>query len=290
MLMQQLDASAGAANAKRAGAAPRLDHCAPRASRPSACAPARHHPGAAGAITSLRLAAESSPTARARLPVPTTAGTALPNVNLQSRKRSIRRSHLRAASSTSRSRCTTRDSAVPDPLLVGCFGFGPAACCEPPDHCDADRLSPTTPCQSASTTPKRPTSCRACTASRADRRASGTAAAGARALAAHLIGRNLPQIQFRARCSRRHPAVCRRPSPAFVRAVAKLHAQSPVRARQPPARMHAPPDDCGHSCRADRPACAGFRCASASGERRPRTTQQGQRSAERRTCPTPSSC
>lgn len=75
LLLQLIDALA----AVLSNAAPRLD--ALRAAcrqTDSACTHARQRPGAAGAITSLRLAEEILADARARLPVPTTAGTALP--------------------------------------------------------------------------------------------------------------------------------------------------------------------------------------------------------------------
>jgi LemA protein len=80
LLLQQLDALAPVL----ANAAPRLDALRAACQQAeSACAHARQRPGAVGAITSLRLAEEILADARARLPVPTTAGTNLPGLSAQ---------------------------------------------------------------------------------------------------------------------------------------------------------------------------------------------------------------
>jgi len=84
LLLQQLDALAPVLASASAQAAPRLDSLRAACQQAeSACAHARLRPGAAGAITSLRLAEEILADARARLPVPTTAGTTLPELRAQ---------------------------------------------------------------------------------------------------------------------------------------------------------------------------------------------------------------
>ena len=84
LLLQQLDALAPVLASASAQAAPRLDALRAACQQAeNACAHARSRPGAAGAITSLRLAEEILGEARARLPVPTTAGTALPELRVQ---------------------------------------------------------------------------------------------------------------------------------------------------------------------------------------------------------------
>lgn len=84
LLLQQLDALAPVLASASAQAAPRLDALRAACQQAeSACAHARLRPGAAGAITSLRLAEEILTDARARLPVPTMAGTALPELRTQ---------------------------------------------------------------------------------------------------------------------------------------------------------------------------------------------------------------
>ena len=81
LLLQQLDALAPVLANASAQAAPRLDALRAACQQAeNACAHARTRPGAAGAITSLRLAEAILGEARARVPVPTTAGTALPEL------------------------------------------------------------------------------------------------------------------------------------------------------------------------------------------------------------------
>ena len=84
LLLQQLDALVPVLATASAQAAPRMDALRAACQQAeSACAHARLHPGAMGAITSLSLAEEILTDARARLPVPTTAGTALPELRAQ---------------------------------------------------------------------------------------------------------------------------------------------------------------------------------------------------------------
>ncbi|HWH82462.1 MAG TPA: LemA family protein [Burkholderiaceae bacterium] len=115
--------------------APLLAHAAPRietlraacAQVEAACAHARVRPGAAGAITSLRLADAILAEARARLPIPSTPGSDLAALNLQ----------LQATDATLAFARRQFDAAVtdynhavrqfPTVLLVGLFGFRGAA-------------------------------------------------------------------------------------------------------------------------------------------------------------------
>jgi LemA protein len=80
LLLEQIDALAPVL----ANAAPRLDALRAACQQAqSACDHAKQRPGAVGAITSLRLAEQILAEARARLPVPTTAGTTLPALSVQ---------------------------------------------------------------------------------------------------------------------------------------------------------------------------------------------------------------
>jgi LemA protein len=124
LLLELLDALAP----MLANAAPRIETLrAACAQVEAACAHARVRPGAAGAITSLRLADTIVAEARARLPVPSTPGSALATLNLQ----------LQATDATLAFARRQFDAAVdeynhavrqfPTVLLVGLFGFRRAA-------------------------------------------------------------------------------------------------------------------------------------------------------------------
>jgi LemA protein len=110
MLMQQLDALA-----------PVLANASALAE--NACAHARLHPGAAGAITSLRLAEEILTDARARLPVPTTAGTALPELRLQLATIDTTLAFARGQFNESVAVYNHAIRQFPTRLLAGLFGF-----------------------------------------------------------------------------------------------------------------------------------------------------------------------
>ena len=80
LLQQQLDALAPVLP----NAGPRIDALRAACQQvETACAHARQHPGAVGAITSLRLADEILSDARARLPVQSAAGVDLTTLNAQ---------------------------------------------------------------------------------------------------------------------------------------------------------------------------------------------------------------
>lgn len=111
-----------------AAAAPRLDALRAACQQgAAACAHARVRPGAAGAITSLRLAEDILSDARARLPVQSGVGTELAALNTQ----------LLAADSTLAFARQLFNAAVveynaavaqfPTVLIVGLFGFRAAA-------------------------------------------------------------------------------------------------------------------------------------------------------------------
>ena len=123
-LLQLLDALAPAL----ANAAPRIEALrAACVQVEAACAHARVRPGAAGAITSLRLADAILGEARSRLPVPSTPGSELAALNAQ----------LQATDATLAFARKQFDAAVidynhavhqfPTLLLVGLFGFRGAA-------------------------------------------------------------------------------------------------------------------------------------------------------------------
>jgi LemA protein len=115
--------------------APAMTHAAPRIEAlraacvqlEAACAHAKLRPGAAGAVTSLRLADEILAEARARLPVHSAPGSSLAALNAR----------LQASDATLAFARRQFDEAVieynravmqfPTLLLVGLFGFRPAA-------------------------------------------------------------------------------------------------------------------------------------------------------------------
>ena len=120
LLLQLLDALA----AVLVNAAPRLDALRAACGQlDTACATARQRPGAAGAITSLRLADAILDEARARLPVPSAPGSELAGLAAQ----------LQASDATLAFARRQFDAAVieynravrqfPTVLLVGLFGF-----------------------------------------------------------------------------------------------------------------------------------------------------------------------
>ena len=124
MLMQQLDALAPVLANASALASPRLDALRAACQQAeSACAHARLHPGAAGAITSLRLAEEILTDARARLPVPTTAGTALPELRLQLATIDTTLAFARGQFNEAVAVYNHAIRQFPTRLLAGLFGF-----------------------------------------------------------------------------------------------------------------------------------------------------------------------
>ena len=124
LLLQQLDALVPVLASASAHAAPRLD--ALRAAclqAEGACTHARLHPGAKGAITSLRLAEEILTDARARLPVPTIAGTALPELRVQLAATDTTLAFARRQFNESVQVYNHAIRQFPTRLLAGLFGF-----------------------------------------------------------------------------------------------------------------------------------------------------------------------
>ena len=124
LLLQQLDALSPVLANASAQAAPRLDALRAACQQAeNACAHARQRPGAAGAITSLRLAEEILSDARARLPVPTTAGTTLPELRAQLATIDTTLSFARGQFNTSVQVYNHAIRQFPTRLLAGLFGF-----------------------------------------------------------------------------------------------------------------------------------------------------------------------
>jgi LemA protein len=124
LLLQQLDALAPVLANATAQAAPRLDALRAACQQAeSACAHARLRPGALGAITSLRLAEEILGDARARLPVPTTAGTTLPELRAQLATIDTTLSFARRQFNESVEVYNHAIRQFPTRLLAGLFGF-----------------------------------------------------------------------------------------------------------------------------------------------------------------------
>jgi LemA protein len=124
LLLQQLDALAPVLASASAQAAPRLDALRAACTQAeSACAHARLRPGAAGAITSLRLAEEILGEARARVPVPTMAGTALPELRTQLAAVDTTLSFARRQFNESVEVYNHAIRQFPTRVLAGLFGF-----------------------------------------------------------------------------------------------------------------------------------------------------------------------
>lgn len=124
LLMEQLDALAPVLASASAQAAPRLDALRAACQQAeSACAYARQRPGVAGAITSLRLAEEILGDARARLPVPTTAGTTLPELRTKLATIDTTLSFARGQFNESVEVYNHAIRQFPTRLLAGLFGF-----------------------------------------------------------------------------------------------------------------------------------------------------------------------
>ena len=124
LLLQQLDALAPVLASASAQAAPRLDALRAACQQAeSACAYARQRPGVAGTITSLRLAEEILGDARARLPVPTTAGTTLPELRTKLATIDTTLSFARGQFNESVEVYNHAIRQFPTRLLAGLFGF-----------------------------------------------------------------------------------------------------------------------------------------------------------------------
>ena len=124
LLLQQLDALAPVLASANAQAAPRLDALRAACTQAeSACAHARLRPGVAGAITSLRLAEEILGEARARVPVPTMAGTAVPELRTQLAAVDTTLSFARRQFNESVEVYNHAIRQFPTRVLAGLFGF-----------------------------------------------------------------------------------------------------------------------------------------------------------------------
>ena len=124
LLMQQLDALAPVLASASAQAAPRLDALRAACQQAeSACAHARQRPGAMGVITSLRMAEEILSDARARLPVPTTAGTTLPELRSKLATIDTTLAFARGQFNESVEVYNHAIRQFPTRLLAGLFGF-----------------------------------------------------------------------------------------------------------------------------------------------------------------------
>jgi LemA protein len=120
LLMQRLDALAPAL----LNAAPRLDALRAACQQCSAaCAHARVRPGAAGAITSLRLADEILGDARARLPVQSVAGIDLSELNAQLTAADTTLAFARRQFNAAVIEYNEAVRQFPTLLIVGLFGF-----------------------------------------------------------------------------------------------------------------------------------------------------------------------
>jgi LemA protein len=124
LLLLQLDALAPVLASASAHAAPRLDALRAACQQAeSACTHARLRPGAVGAITSLRLAEDILTEARARLPVPTIAGTALPELGTRLATVDTTLSFARRQFNESVEVYNHAIRQFPTRLLAGLFGF-----------------------------------------------------------------------------------------------------------------------------------------------------------------------
>jgi LemA protein len=124
LLLQQLDAFA----AVLPNATPRLDALRAACQQvETACAHAAARPGAAGAITSLRLADEILTEARARLPVSAAAGVGLADLNTQLAACDATLAFSRGRFNEAVSEYNHAVQQIPTVLIVGLFGFRGAA-------------------------------------------------------------------------------------------------------------------------------------------------------------------
>ena len=124
LLMQQLDALAPVLTS----AAPRLDALRAACSQTeSALAHARARPAAVGPITSLRLAEEILAEARARLPAPGAAGTALPELAAQLTTLDTTLGFARGQFNDAVRVYNHAIRQFPTRLLAAVFGFRPGA-------------------------------------------------------------------------------------------------------------------------------------------------------------------
>lgn len=92
-----------------------------------ACAHAKRRPGAAGAITSLRLADEILGEARGRLPVPSAPGSELASLNAQLQASDLTLAFARRQFDAAVLEYNHAVTQFPTVLLVGLFGFRSAA-------------------------------------------------------------------------------------------------------------------------------------------------------------------
>jgi len=124
LLVRQIDLLAAALT----GAGPRLD--ALRAASRQADAAREHaraRPGAAGAVTSLRVAEEILADARARLPVQTVAGAALPEINAQLAAGDTTLAFARREFNAAVDAYNLAVRQFPTALVAWLFGFRPGA-------------------------------------------------------------------------------------------------------------------------------------------------------------------
>jgi len=120
LLQQQLDALAPVLP----NAGPRIDALRAACQQvETACAHARQHPGAVGAITSLRLADEILSDARARLPVKSAAGVDLTTLNAQIGVIDATLVFARRQFNDAVNEYNAATRQFPTGLLVGLFGF-----------------------------------------------------------------------------------------------------------------------------------------------------------------------
>jgi LemA protein len=120
LLQQQIDALAPVLP----GAAPRIDALRAACQQlDAACANARQHPGATGAITSLRLADEILAEARARLPVQSAAGLDLSDLNARLGACDATLGFARGQFNEAVVGYNVAVRQFPTVLIVGLFGF-----------------------------------------------------------------------------------------------------------------------------------------------------------------------
>ena len=111
-----------------AGAGPRLDALRAAARQADAArAHARARPGAASAVTSLRVAEEILADARARLPVQTMAGAELPEINAKLASGDTTLSFARSEFNAAVAAYNAAVGQFPTMLLAWLFGFRPGA-------------------------------------------------------------------------------------------------------------------------------------------------------------------
>jgi LemA protein len=128
LLLQLVEALSDALAPAFANAAPRIDALRAACRQvEAACAVATLRPGAAGAITSLRLADSVLTEARARLPVPSTPGTELATLNAQLQASDATLAFARRQFDDAVTEYNRAVKQFPTLLLTGMFGFRAAA-------------------------------------------------------------------------------------------------------------------------------------------------------------------